>query len=262
MRTARLAAALVAAAAVASAALAGCGGGPAALPPRPACTTATATAGDEVVLDPEQAANAATIAAVGKRLGLADHAVTVALATAMQESKLHNLGYGDRDSLGLFQQRPSQGWGRPDQLVVPSYAAAAFYSRLSGVKGWQDLPVTVAAQAVQRSGYPEAYGSHESAARVLAQALTGEVPAGLVCAHLTGPVPLRTADLQRDAAVELGGGGLTAPAGAPLWTAASWVVAHADADGVRTVTAGGQRWTASSGRWVADPSVGTPLTYS
>ena len=187
---------------LALAAAAGCGS-PAALPPAPACT-AHVPGSDDVVLDPEQAANAATIAAVGKRLGLADHAVTIALATAMQESKLRNLGYGDRDSLGLFQQRPSQGWGRAEQIAVPSYAAAAFYTRLRTVKGWQDLPVTVAAQAVQRSAYPEAYGAHEGAARVLAQVTTGEVPGGLACAHLTGPGPLRPDVLQQAAAAELG----------------------------------------------------------
>ncbi len=258
-RTARWAAALVAAAA--PFALAGCGGSPAALPPAPACTTSVAGSAD-VVLDPEQAANAATIAAVGKRLGFADHAVTVAIATAMQESKLRNLTYGDRDSLGLFQQRPSQGWGRPDQIAVPAYAATAFFTRLKGVKGWQDLPVTVAAQAVQRSAYPEAYGAQEGAARALAQATTGEVPAALACAHLTGPGPLRTADLQRDAGAELGGAGLGATGGAALWTAASWVVAHADTYGVRTVTADGRRWTATTGRWVPEPGAGSALAYS
>ncbi len=73
---------------------------------------------------------------VGKRLGLADHAVSVALATAPQESKLRNLNYGDRDSLGLFQQRPSQGWGPPAKILVPRLAAAAFYTRLRSVPGW------------------------------------------------------------------------------------------------------------------------------
>ena len=74
-------------------------------------------------LDLEQAQHATTIAAVGKRLGLPDHAVTVALAAAFQESNLHNLAHGDRDSLGLFQQRPSQGWGTPSQVMDPNYAA-------------------------------------------------------------------------------------------------------------------------------------------
>ena len=85
-------------------------------------------------LDIDQAANSTTIAAVGKRLGLPDHAVTVALAAALQESRLHNLPYGDRDSLGLFQQRPSQGWGTATEILTPSYAAAAFFRALTACR--------------------------------------------------------------------------------------------------------------------------------
>src|SRR6516225_3455108 len=88
-------------------------------------------------LDIDQAANATTIAAVGKQLGLPDHAVTVALAAALQESELHNLPGGDLDSLGLFQQRPSQGWGTAGQIMTPRYAALAFYRHLAVVPGWQ-----------------------------------------------------------------------------------------------------------------------------
>jgi hypothetical protein len=79
------------------------------------------------VLDTEQAANATTIAAIGKRLGVPDHGVTSALAAALQESDLRNLTHGDRDSLGLFQQRPSQGWGSSTEIMNPTYAATAFY---------------------------------------------------------------------------------------------------------------------------------------
>ena len=87
--------------------------------------------GSSYSLDLAQAANAATISAVGSAEGLSDHAVTIALATAFQESKLHNLPYGDRDSLGLFQQRPSQGWGSPAQVRDPYYATNAFYDALA-----------------------------------------------------------------------------------------------------------------------------------
>ncbi len=90
----------------------------------PVRCAATAPGEAAAVLDVEQTQNAATIAVVGKRLGLADHAVSVALATALQESKLRNLNYGDRDSLGLFQQRPSQGWGPPAQILVPRLATS------------------------------------------------------------------------------------------------------------------------------------------
>ncbi len=226
----------------------------------PECTT-TVPGAPVVTLDPEQAANAATIAAVGRRLGLPPHATTVALATAMQESRLRNLSYGDRDSLGLFQQRPSQGWGTPTQVSTPAYAAAAFFRRLAQVDGWERLPVTVAAQAVQRSAFPEAYARHEPLARALARATTGEVPAGLTCAHLQVPPALDRDALQRDAAAELGSRGLTASSGAGLWTAASWLVAHAEELGVREVRAGGRRWTAPAGTWADDPTGPAGLTW-
>src|SRR6266480_6473261 len=98
-------------------------------------------------LDLEQARNATTIAAVGKRLDMPDHAVSIALATAYLESGLHNISYGDRDSLGLFQQRPSQGWGTPDQIMTPAYASAAFFEHLALIDGWESAPITAAAQA-------------------------------------------------------------------------------------------------------------------
>ncbi|GAA3377127.1 heavy metal transporter [Streptomyces racemochromogenes] len=138
-------------------------------------------------MTPEQASNAATIAAVGISKGLPDRAVTIALATAMQESGLRNLDHGDRDSLGLFQQRPSQGWGTPEQIMDPVYSAGIFYDRLAEIKGYTRLPLTVAAQKVQLSGFPQAYAKHEPDATVLTAAF-GEngTPASLVC---SGPMP-------------------------------------------------------------------------
>ena len=109
----------------------------------------------------DQTANATTIAAVGKAMGLPDHAVTVALATALQESGLRNLDHGDLDSLGLFQQRPSQGWGTPAQILTPTYAARTFYTHLVQVPNWESLPLTEAAQKVQRSAAPNAYALWE-----------------------------------------------------------------------------------------------------
>lgn len=138
-------------------------------------------------MTPEQASNAATIAAVGISKGLPDRAVTIALATAMQESALRNLDHGDRDSLGLFQQRPSQGWGTPEQIMDPVYSAGIFYDRLAEIKGYTRLPLTVAAQKVQLSGFPQAYAKHEPDATVLTAAF-GEsaTPATLTC---SGPAP-------------------------------------------------------------------------
>jgi len=133
----------------------------------------TRVAGTRVDLSPEQARNASVIAAVGVRRQLPARAVSIALATAFQESKLRNLDHGDRDSLGIFQQRPSQGWGTKAQVRDPYYASNAFYEVLAKIDGFQTMRITEAAQKVQRSGYPEAYEPHAADARALASALTG-----------------------------------------------------------------------------------------
>jgi hypothetical protein len=130
---------------------------------------------------PDQLANASTIADLAMRRGLPQQAVVVALATSMQESKLTNLDYGDRDSIGLFQQRPSQGWGSKEQLIDPIYATGKFYDALLKVVSWQSLPVAAAAQAVQRSGFPDAYASWQPRATALAAALTGTTDLRLTC---------------------------------------------------------------------------------
>ncbi len=153
------------------------GAGP--LPDPEQCTAKVG--GVTVRIDTEQAENAALIAAVGVRRGLPARAVSIALATAFQESKLRNIDYGDRDSVGLFQQRPSQGWGSPAQLTDPDYATNAFYDALVEVDGYEELRITEAAQRVQRSAYPEAYEEHAEGARALASALTGWSAARFTC---------------------------------------------------------------------------------
>jgi hypothetical protein len=161
----------------------------------------TATVSDRTVtLTVEQAENAALIAAVSVGRGMPAHAATIALATAYQESKLYNLESGDRDSLGLFQQRPSQGWGSRQQVMDPYYATNAFYDALEQVDGWQTMRVTEAAQRVQRSAYPEGYAPHEADARVLASALTGYSHHAFTC-RIT-----ETPDAERD---KLSASGLT-----------------------------------------------------
>jgi hypothetical protein len=137
--------------------------------------------GTSITLTPEQLANAATIADVGRSRGLSDRAVVIALATAQQESRLRNLNYGDRDSLGLFQQRPSQGWGTPAQVQDPVYAAGIFYDRLLTVPGWDTGRLTDVAQTVQRSGYPEAYQQWEPLAAELTAGLGTSNPPVLDC---------------------------------------------------------------------------------
>src|SRR5262245_59884111 len=141
----------------------------------------------QVTLDLDQMANAATIAAVGIRGGVPERGVIIALATALQESKLRNLTGGDRDSVGLFQQRPSQGWVTPAQINDPRYAAGRLYSALVRVRGWQDMRVTDAAQAVQRSAHPELYQQWEPKATVLTKALVGAASGAVACTPAGAP---------------------------------------------------------------------------
>ncbi|MBU5946456.1 C40 family peptidase [Streptomyces sp. NPDC017966] len=127
-------------------------------------------------LPAEQVPNAATIVAAGLSLDVPKKGQIIALATAMQESRLRNLGYGDRDSLGLFQQRPSQGWGSAQQIRDPVYASEQFYKHLLKVDGWQQMTVTQAAQAVQKSGLPDAYAQWENLATALQAAIVTTFP--------------------------------------------------------------------------------------
>jgi hypothetical protein len=199
-------------------------------------------------LSGEQADNAATIAAIGIQQGMPDHAVTIALATALQESGLHNLPVGDRDSAGLFQQRPSQGWGTRAQVLDPVYASTAFYQLLRAQPGWSELSVTEAAQLVQRSAAPAAYAQWEPRARAAAAALTGESPGALTCRALT--ISPSSADLVSTAVAELGTATLSgAHAVARGWSISSWLVAHASRVGVDRVTFDGRTWTMDSGSW-------------
>ncbi|MFE3907538.1 C40 family peptidase [Streptomyces sp. NPDC059153] len=127
-------------------------------------------------LPAEQVPNAQTIVASGISLDIPKKGQVIALATAMQESRLRNLNYGDRDSLGLFQQRPSQGWGSAQQIHDPVYASEQFYKALLKVDGWQQMTVTQAAQAVQKSGWPDAYAKWESLATALQAAIAKTFP--------------------------------------------------------------------------------------
>jgi cell wall-associated NlpC family hydrolase len=134
----------------------------------------------------EQVTDAATIISTGQNLGVPAYGIVIAVATAMQESSLRNLPYGDRDSLGLVQQRPSQGWGTPAQLMNPVYAATAFYKALLQVPGWQQLPLTVAAQDVQHSGAPTAYAQWQADATGLIEHLA---PSGTELVTQLGTCP-------------------------------------------------------------------------
>jgi len=126
-------------------------------------------------LNEERRGNAETIINVGKELGVSDYGIVIALATAMQESSLRNINWGDRDSIGLFQQRPSSGWGAAEQIIDPVYATKLFFGGpqnpnkgrtrgLLDVSGWESMALTVAAQKVQISAYPNAYAKWEPSA--------------------------------------------------------------------------------------------------
>ncbi len=132
-------------------------------------------------IDLEQARWTTLMAAISQRRGLPPRATTIAIATAFQESKIHNIDYGDRDSVGLFQQRTSQGWGTVEQISDPHYSIGRFYDALVKVKGYESMKITDAAQKVQRSAFPGAYAQHEDYARALASALRGYSPAEFTC---------------------------------------------------------------------------------
>ncbi|WP_345713514.1 hypothetical protein, partial [Kineococcus glutinatus] len=223
---------------------------------------------------PEQMANAATVAGISVRRGLPARAATIALATVIQESTLRNLDHGDRDSLGLFQQRPSQGWGTAEQVQDPVHATNAFYDALVEVEGYRDLPVTDAAQRVQRSAFPLAYGDHEPEGRVLASALTGYSPAALTCRlrpvsgasaqeggddamtararRLAEELAVQVADRPVDVVPGTGGAALHVDAGEGAegerlaWAVGAWAVARAGVLDVEEVSVGTLRWQRSA----------------
>ncbi|WP_448611751.1 hypothetical protein [Geodermatophilus sp. URMC 60] len=225
--------------------------------PDPVVLTGSCTvAGTDLTLTAEQAASAATIAAVGRARGLPERAVVIALATAQQESTMRNLDYGDRDSLGLFQQRPSQGWGTPEQVTDPVYAAGEFYDGLVRVRNWETLRLTDAAQRVQRSGFPEAYQKHEPLAQQLTAAFSAPEPGRLTCSYEpTAPGGRLSQRATAVAAVverELGATtterfGAVEVDPATGWPAVTWAVAHAERLGLRSIAFAGSEWTPAGG---------------
>jgi hypothetical protein len=223
----------------------------------------TAVVGPETFeLAPDQAANAALIAGISMQRGLPARAASIALATAIQESKLRNIGHGDDagpDSRGLFQQRPTQGWGSEEQVMDPVYATNRFFSVLEEIPDYESLPVTVAAQQVQRSAYPEAYADHEGEGKAFASALTGHSPAALNCVLKAAESAGDPADVE--AALEVSHPGLeTAVEDGTLrvqasdrtgWAVAQWAVASAKELNIDSVSFAGLSWQRSDGEWLA-----------
>jgi len=150
--------------------------------PLPIDDRCVATAGGHTTtITPEQARNAAIIAGMSIKRGLVPRAASIALTTAYQESGIRNLDHGHADSIGLFQQRPSKGWGTIEQIMDPWYSTREFYQAMERIKNWRTRSINDVAQAVQRSAYPDAYRQHEANARALASSLTGETPASFTC---------------------------------------------------------------------------------
>jgi hypothetical protein len=211
-------------------------------------------------LDLEQAANAATIAAVATRKKLPERALVIAYATALQESHIRNLAEGDRDSVGLFQQRPSQGWGSKAKLKDPVYASTRFFEALEKRRGYLDLPVHEAAQRVQRSADGRAYAQHESTAATLAAAYSGRRPATVVCWF----TPDRRQKQRRTAAfrelrrsfgpLRVGEDSVGVASRRDGWAVASWAVSHAQPYGLTEIRYAGRHWTWKDGHagWTKD----------
>lgn len=224
----------------------------------------------------DRVANAALISAIAVDRGMPPRAASIALATAYQESQLQNIDHGDRDSLGLFQQRPSQGWGTEAEILDPIHSTNAFYDALEKVADYESGDINDVAQKVQRSGHPEAYRDHETKGRIYASALTGRSQANLVCTldattgtvspdgvrselarqfpRLTEDGSLRTT-LESASSVSAGtpdGAGATALVvdtgddEALGWAVANWAVARAAEDSVVQVEHAGRVWDRSA----------------
>ena len=239
--------------------------GPPAQPP-PGCQVGTGA--QAISMDTGQAAVAATIAAVAARHRLPRQAVTIAYAAALQETKMQNLGYGDRDSVGVFQQRPSQGWGTTSQLEDPVYAATKFFAALVRVPGYAKMPVDQAAQDVQHSADGTAYGQWAPLAAALAGYFTGAPPHGVSCWYAPpGQADLAAVTRQltqtfgpqgqagvvirittdRSDKTENGSVTVVHAQRDAAWTVASWLVAYAQNYGISEVRYAGYEWNAADG---------------
>ena len=219
------------------------------------CTAAGG--GQRISLGPGQAGIAATIAGVAQRDALPARAVTVAYAAALQESKLQNLPYGDRDSVGVFQQRPSQGWGPRSKLENPVYATSKFFGALAKVPGYQRMPIYQAAQAVQHSADGQAYARFQLLATRMTAAFTGQEPHAVWCWYtpaITGTARVRAASLELAQTFgtrsrPTADPGLIVKVGSVRqgWAVATWLVAHAQQLRIADVRYAGYRWTAATG---------------
>jgi hypothetical protein len=222
--------------------------------------------GRPLMLDPDQAAIAATIAGVAHSRRLPTHAVTIAYATAWQESHLHDPDYGTLDSIGVFQQRPSEGWGTPKELINPVYAAGAFFAALVRVPDYLNIPVYEAAQDVQRSADGQAYMNYQQQAAWMSGPFTGGTPHAVWCWYPQDSTKSpRLTSMQAELTSTFGGLDLRRDATSSSvrihhstagWAVASWLVTHATTYGLTSVRFAGYQWSVSAGNkgWTRDPS--------
>jgi hypothetical protein len=243
----------------------------------PGCQAGT---GDNAIaLDFGQAADAATIAGVAVHQQLPGRALTVAYATAFQESKLENLNYGDRDSVGVFQQRPSEGWGTAAQLQDPAFAAQAFFRVLVKVPNYEKIPVYEAAQAVQKSASGYAYQQYAQTGAQLTADYTA-APHAVTCwynpatqaasqgvstklnlhaaaeelDHVFGAPGESGAALTAVSRIRSGSADLITSVPGAGWAVANWLVTNAGSYGITQVSYAGYRWKAglTETSWQAD----------
>lgn len=217
-------------------------------------------------LDPAQAAIASTMVGVVTGRQLPERAAVLVLAAALQESKLENLppNAGDRDSVGVLQQRPSQGWGTEAQLTDVRYATGAFLDALIKVPNWQHLDLAAAVQDVQISADGSAYAQHEGEAQALSDSLSGRSPAAITCVFNK---PTKVASAAQVAAKVRGDlpvnaptvSGLTVTVPGAKWQTAAWFVANAYNLGIESVSYDGKQWTRTKG-WHGAPEPATGVT--
>lgn len=225
-------------------------------PPDPNCSFAQFTT------TTDQAATASEMTAVVIRRKLPERAAVLVLAAGLQESKLRNIsaGDGDRDSVGVLQQRPSQGWGTAARLADPGYATGRFLDRLVKNPRWKTDDLSTVIQKVQVSADGSLYGQHEEQAQAMADALTGATTRAISCSFPKPDVVAAARVVAAQVHAELGiatptvsGSDITAPGAS--WATAGWFLANADRLGIDEVRCGGARWQRGK-KWRTDAGVG------
>lgn len=236
---------------------------------RPTECVADGPTGQGWTLGVDQASIAAIIAAVADRRAMPARALAIAYAAALQESDLANLNYGDRDSLGVFQQRPSEGWGSPQQIENPVYASNRFFEALAAVPRYQKLPIYQAAQDVQHSADGQAYGEWATVGSQLALAFSGQIPHAVWCSYaviqqkptlaaasraLSGSFGQLTIAADSDPPAGRGSSGkavrqrsVRVASQRQGWAVAAWLVCNARLYGIRDVRYRGYEWLSYTG---------------